>query len=298
MRDLFVNGCSYATGWHGGEQAIPTITSKDIVTDTLSWVQMFANQNNVQNCWNHSIVAKPIEMMYEDTVGFCKQYYDKYGTFEHLFVINELTDPNYRKFNPVVLNGIVTDKKFDEEYQIMPIVFRSEKSLQDGVVSGWKSIFVKMKKNIDYLSEDQFGEQIDMRDVLKGELARHQQEKEFEHAQTSFSDTLRHFDLTKTVLENVTDFLISENIPHVMYWVAGRQDAYKKLIDKYYTKIIEHHRLVPACTFTAIDYGVKYSIEPIGVHPDQFGHKAVADFLNDYIHTYNLTKKPQLDLLI
>jgi len=296
MRDLFVNGCSYATGWHGGNQALPTVTSKDVITDTLSWVQMFANHNNVQNCWNHSMVAKPIEMMYEDTIGFCKQYYNKYGTFENLFVINELTDPNYRKFDPVTLKGIVTDKKFDEEYKVVPIVFRSEQSLLDGEVSPWKSIFVKIKKNVDYLAEDQFGEQIDMREILKGELARHKHEKDFQHEQSK-ANTFRHLELTREVLESVSDFLISENIPHLLFWIGGRQEGFKKLLDKYYTKLIKHHRLIPACTFTGIDFGLKHSVEPIGVHPDHFGHKAVADFLNDYVHTYNLTAKPQLDFL-
>lgn len=302
MRDLFVNGCSYATGWHNGkavnEKDLPTLTSKDEFTDTLSWVQHFANLNNVENCWNHSIVAKPIEMTYTDTVGFCEQYKQKYKNYNNLFAIIELTDPGYRQFDPVTLKGMSGNEleTFDKDYSIVPIVFRTEESLITKQVTPWRSVFVKMKKNTDYLAEDQFAEQIDASEILEGELARHKTEKDFAH-HTKKDNTLTHLELSREVIDNLSNYLLTENIAHVIYWVGGRQDKFKKIMDKYFKAYMKNNRMIPLNTYTGIDYSLKHSIKPKGVHPDQAGHIATAKFLNNYVKLHNLTKKPQLDYI-
>ena len=293
MRDLFVNGCSFATGWHGGKQEIPVITSRDVITDTLSWVQHFANMNNVQNCWNHSILAKPIELTYADTVGFCEQYLNKYGSFDDLFIIIELTDPSYREFDPVTLKGLAQHK--EEDFIIKPIAFRSERSLVNKKSEPFQTIYVKMQKNIDYLGTDNFAEQISMKEVMQRDIARHRQERKFalHHEQSPFVN----LEKTKDILDKLNNFLIENNIPHMIFWIGGRQQEYKNVMDKYYRKYMQFHRMIPTNTFTGIDYSLKHSVEPIGIHPDQLGHLAIAEFLTDYIRTYNLTQSPQLDLL-
>lgn len=293
MKDLFVNGCSFATGWHGGKQEIPVITSKDVITDTLSWVQHFANKNNVQNLWNHSILAKPIEMTYTDTVGFCEQYLDKYGSFKDLFIITELTDPSYREFDPVSLKGLSKIK--EDDFIVKPISFRSERSLVNKKSEPFQTIYVKMQKNIDYLGTDNYAEQISMKDVMEGDIARHRQERKFAlHREQS---PLENLECTREIIEKLDAFLFENNIPHMIFWIGGRQKQFKDFMDRYYRKYMKFHRMIPTNTFTGIDYSLKHSVEPIGIHPDQIGHIAIADFLTDYVQTYNLTNKPQLDLL-
>ena len=293
MKDLFVNGCSFATGWHGGKQEIPVITSKDVITDTLSWVQHFANKNNVQNLWNHSILAKPIEMTYTDTVGFCEQYLDKYGSFKDLFIITELTDPSYREFDPVSLKGLSKIK--EDDFIVKPISFRSERSFVNKKSGPFQTIYVKMQKNIDYLGTDNYAEQISMKDVMEGDIARHRQERKFAlHREQS---PLENLECTREIIEKLDAFLFENNIPHMIFWIGGRQKQFKDFMDRYYRKYMKFHRMIPTNTFTGIDYSLKHSVEPIGIHPDQIGHIAIADFLTDYVQTYNLTSKPQLDLL-
>ena len=293
MKDLFVNGCSFATGWHGGKQEIPVITSKDVITDTLSWVQHFANKNNVQNLWNHSILAKPIEMTYTDTVGFCEQYLDKYGSFKDLFIIIELTDPSYREFDPVSLKGLSKIK--EDDFIVKPIAFRSERSLVNKKSEPFQTIYVKMQKDIDYLGTDNYAEQISMKDVMEGDIARHRQERKF--ALHSEQSPLANLEVTREVVEKLDAFLLENNIPHMTFWIGGRQKQFKDLMDRYYRKYMRFHRMIPTNTFTGIDYSLKYSVDPIGIHPDQVGHIAIADFLTDYVQTYNLTAKPQLEML-
>lgn len=296
MKDLFVNGCSFATGWHGGEYTIPSITPNDVVTDTISWVQHFANLNNIQNCWNHSIVAKPIDMTVIDSIGFCDQYYEKYGTFKNLFVICELTDPSYRQFDPVTLKGIVTDKNFDKEYKILPIAFRGDRQYIEIEASAYKSIYVKIKKDIDYLSKDQFAEQIPMTEIAKGEIARHNHEKKI--ALELESSPLVNLELTLTQLKKMTNYFNKNDIRYIMTWTGGRDPKYKKLLDKYYKDFVSTKRLISAEVYAGVDFSLKHSIEPVGMHPDQAGHMAIAEFLTEYIQTYDLTKSPQLDLPI
>lgn len=291
MRDLFVNGCSFATGWHGGKQEIPVITSRDVITDTLSWVQHFANKNNVVNLWNHSLVAKPIEMTYTDTVGFCDQYLSKYGSFKNLFIVIEFSDPSYREFDPVSLKGLAQHK--EEDFIIKPIAFRSERSLVNKKSEPFQTIYVKMQKNIDYLGTDNYAEQISIKDVMQGDIARHRQERKFAlHREQS---PLQNLEVTREVIDKLYNFLIDNNIPFVMSWVGGRQQQYKNIVDRYYRKYMKFHRVIPTNTYTGIDYSLKNSIEPIGIHPDQAGHLAIAEFFTDYITTYNLTQSPQLD---
>ncbi len=295
MKDLFINGCSFATGWHGGEYTIPSITSKDVVTDTISWVQHFANMNNIENCWNHSIVAKPIDMTVVDSIGFCEQYYEKYKTFKDLFVVCELTDPSYRSFNPVTLKGLVTDKKFYDEYSIVPIAFRGDRQYIEIEASEYKSIYVKLKKDIDYLSIDQFAEQVPMEEIAEGEIARHNHEKEI--AVGMRVSPLVNLDITLRQLTRMTDYFHEHDIRYVMTWTGGRDPKYKKLLDKYYKKFVSTKRLVSAELYAGVDFSLKHSKEPVGMHPDQFGHVAIAQFLTEYVATCNLDQSPQLDLL-
>ena len=293
MRDLFVNGCSFATGWHGGKQRISAITPKDVITDTLSWVQHFAHKNNVVNLWNHSLVAKPIEMTYTDTVGFCDQYLSKYGHFKNLFTVIEFTEPSYREFNPVSLKGIATHK--EEDFIIKPIAYRSDRSLKHKKEKGFHTIYVKMQKNIDYLSPDNFAEEIPMTEVMESEIARHK--LELDYASHHPQSPLENLEITRNTIDKLYNFLIDNNIPFVMSWTGGRQQQYKDIVDRYYRKYMKFHRMIPTNTYTGIDYSLKNSIEPIGIHPDQAGHIAIADFLTDYVEKHNLTTEPQLDLL-
>ena len=295
MRDLFVNGCSFATGWHGGEYTIPSITSKDVVTDTISWVQHFANMNDIQNCWNHSIVAKPIDMTVIDSIGFCEQYYNKYGTFKNLFVVCELTDPSYRQFDPVTLKGLVTDKSFDDDYSIVPIAFRGDRQYIEIEASGYKSIYVKLKKDIDYLSGDQFAEQVPMEEIAEGEIARHDHEKNI--ALQLKTSQLSNLELTLQQLTKMTDYFHKNDIRYIMTWTGGRDPKYKKILDAYYKKFVKTKRLVSAYIYAGVDFSLEHSVEPVGMHPDQAGHLAIAEFLTEYITMYNLTQSPQLDLL-
>ena len=64
--DLYVDGNSYASGWGRGlERSISKQPGFD------SWVDYFADLSNCENVWNHSLVAKPIEMQKYDVVNFC-----------------------------------------------------------------------------------------------------------------------------------------------------------------------------------------------------------------------------------
>ena len=218
---------------------------------------------------------------------------DKYGSFKDLFIITELTDPSYREFDPVSLKGLSKIK--EDDFIVKPISFRSERSLVNKKSEPFQTIYVKMQKNIDYLGTDNYAEQISMKDVMEGDIARHRQERKFAlHREQS---PLENLECTREIIEKLDAFLFENNIPHMIFWIGGRQKQFKDFMDRYYRKYMKFHRMIPTNTFTGIDYSLKHSVEPIGIHPDQIGHIAIADFLTDYVQTYNLTSKPQLDLL-
>jgi len=294
MKDLFVNGCSYATGWHGGLQPVPVITAKDEFTDTRSWVQYFANDNNVQNVWNHSVISKPVEMCLTDTLGFCTQYYEKFGTYKDLFCIIEISDPFYREFEPVQLKGI-KDTSEDDNFIIKPFVYRSDRSAISGRVEPFRTVYVRLPKKMDYLGFDNFAQEVSIRDILKSDVRAHNQKR------TDLLDrpdsVLANLEASRIAVDHMTDFLMSNDIPYVMFWIGVKHHRYKNLVDRAFRPYMKNHRMVPTKTFNAACYAYERSINPVGFHPDLAGHKSIAEFLSDYVRTYNLTQKPQLELL-
>jgi hypothetical protein len=108
---------------------------------------------------------------------------------------------------------------------------------------------------------------------------------------------MSNLELTLQQLTKMTDYFHKNDIRYIMTWTGGRDPKYKKILDAYYKKFVKTKRLVSAYIYAGVDFSLEHSVEPVGMHPDQAGHLAIAEFLTEYITMYNLTQSPQLDLL-
>jgi hypothetical protein len=270
LRDLFVNGTSIASGWGTGyEQRVPQ-------PNQTSWVHYFANTHNVQKLWNHSAVSKPIQISIEDTVGFCSEYLDHYGSYNNLFVIVELLLPENTKWPSI-------HSPYSDEV-IQPIVIQTP----DGKLS---TMFVRHSKQKNYLSDKNMLEYVHPSQIDLVEYQKHALRLQ-NYSQRNKNLSASRLWQARSEIKFLHEYLLNRNIAHVIFWGCGMGHSYHKTVDRAIMPIVQQHRLIPMQTFTCFSKGSEWSQHPIEHHPDQQGHQRIAKFLNDYIAEHDLIRPP------
>jgi hypothetical protein len=288
LTDLYVDGTSYASGWGKGHARNLFKTS-----DAYSWVDRFSEITNCNNVWNHSLVAKPCDMQVFDIRNFCNQYYNKFKTFDKLFVIAEYSYITYRSI------GIVKAREgIFKNQDIIPVVMAKGTEVNSNEAGGFGYIIQYVRKSDDYLNiqEPLFvkipEEHIDPDDVNRV--------KEFatQWLLTRFTNYIEHLDYMYKNLSLIKNFLIKRNIPFVIYSAAVSDNAPEKVfIDQTLKTLAKDKRIIPLKEFSGRTLSKKYSIEEYTVHPDKLGHMAIAQHLYDWILKHNLHKKPNPSII-
>ena len=288
LTDLYVDGTSYASGWGKGHEKNLFKTS-----DAYSWVDRFSEITNCNNVWNHSLVAKPCDMQVFDIQNFCNQYYNKFKTFDKLFVIAEFSYITYRSIGTVkAREGIFKNQ------DIIPVIMAKGIELNSNEAGGFGYIIQYVRKSEDYLNiqEPLFvkvpEEHIDPDDVKRI--------KEFatQWLLTRFTNYIEHLDYMYTNLSLIKNFLIKRNIPFVIYSAAVSDNAPEQhFIDQTLRTLVKDKRIVPLKEFSGRSLSSKHSIEEYTVHPDKMGHMAIAEHLYDWVLKHNLHKKPNPSII-
>jgi len=290
---LYINGCSYATGW-GKVHELSITREKGM----KSWVDHFANKVSASDVWNHSLIGKPIGMSTIDTLGFCEEYYKRYQTFKDLFIVIEYTGPKYKLYPEIK----VSSGDYKGEW-IYPVSFMSGKNVTDfGPVGSagvmWNTLWVRKNKSYLKPQEPEFLF-VDRKNIRPEDIAKHNSGLEHWLMSTAV-------DLTPAVTQSYLEiqqtqkYLNNRNIRYVMYWIGGvspsREDYAigEKFYDQKYRKLYKNNRFIPMSTFTGTKATIKLSEKPFAGHPDATGHKRIADYLYNWVTKYNLHKTPEI----
>jgi hypothetical protein len=284
ISDLYVDGNSYASGWGRGLQ---TAILKQ--PDFESWVDYFADLSNCENVWNHSLVAKPIDMQKYDVINFCNEYYKKHNSFDRLFVIVELPFVWYR----ILHNLRIRENNFKGE-TAYPIIMSKWIHLDT-----LDYMIHYVRRSGDYLTikEPLFStisrQQLDLNDVAKTEKLAEQWMNERPRRFTE------HMTFAYENVHHIKQFLHQRNIPYMIYSsVVTEKNPYRDSIDFAFRNFYKDNRFVPIKEMTGTQIGTKASLETFRDHPDKTGHKAIATWLFEYLTKHNLTEKPNSSLII
>ena len=290
IQDLYVDGTSFASGWGQGLERNLFKTS----TGPKSWVDYLADLVNCNNLWNHSLVAKPLDMQFYDIQQFCKQYFNAFKTFDNLFVVVEFSFITYRSFDPVK----AVEGQFKNE-NIYPVVLSKASELETE-----KYLIHYVRKSNDYLKPQEpiFSkvnpEQVDVNDIIKTEQAA----KQWLLAQRSnfskHSSFLEHLNYAYNIISNIKKFFKDRNIPFLIYSAAvSDNNPQKEHIDFGLRTLSKDNRMVPLTQFTGQTISKKHSIEEYVNHPDKQGHIKIATALYNWIEKHDLTKKPNSSII-
>ena len=306
LNDIFVCGSSVASGYGKGK------LDQQMGYNLKSWVTGLAEHTNANNVWNVSLPSKPIGLSTADAVQFVRQYWEKYRSFDNLFVIVEYTLPQYKHWDPIA----VARNDAKEEIEVIPITFfkmgknTDHLTVDDPRYRGINHVGNKfLKRNTEEYnmlsptSTNPLYEEISAADLDKTFVNQmHKRSKDWLKYDILDSETgapqLSEKKMT-TYLRYASDeifslrnYLESFNIPFLMFWAGGQTDTFCKKVDKYFAPLIESHRLIPMAQFSCNRAANEWSEESWGVHPDEIGHKRIAEFVYDWIHTHKLYTRP------
>lgn len=272
--DLFVNGTSVASGWGTGiEKISDPLTSK-------SWPHFLANKLNCDRLWNHSLPSKPMSFTIADTIGFCEQYYEKYGNYDNLFVVIEWLMPHaHGKWSPVYSNSPLY-----REQTLLPVVISNPDTPTE-----YETMYVCKPKHTDYLANTPIYDHVSWKQITDSSRQHHEQQRDH-YYKNIYNLSLRLFE-SKQEIVPVQQWLKQRNIKYMMFWAfgCGKTSGIRKMVTKTMTSTLEKDpRFVPILQFTSMSHGSTNSLEPNNGHPDIKGQHAITDYLFNYIITHRL----------
>jgi lysophospholipase L1-like esterase len=232
-------------------------------------------------------------MQVYDVQNFCNQYFNKFKSFDNLFVCVELSYITYRSIGTVkARDGIFKNQ------DITPVVMAKGTDVLNNETGGFGYIIQFVRKSNDYLDiqEPLFTkvpeEHIDPNDVKRV--------KDFatQWLLTRFTNYIEHIEYMYVNLSKIRKFLIKRNIPFLIYSAAVSDDAPEKVfIDTSIRSLTKDKRVIPLSAFSGKTISSEYSIEEYTVHPDKSGHKAIGRHLYDWLVKYDLHKKPNPSII-
>jgi len=290
---LYINGCSYATGWGKGHEM--SVTREK---GMKSWVDHFAEKVSALEVWNHSLIGKPIGMSTIDTFGFCEEYYKKYQTFKDLFIVIEYTGPKYKLYPEIK----VSTGDYKGEW-IYPVSFMSGRNVVDFGPAGssavkWNTLWVRKNKSYLKPQEPEFL-YVDRTNIRPEDIVKHEKMLNdwLMESAMNLMPTLTH---SYTEIQRTQKYLNNRNIRYVMYWIGGVSPNHpdfkmgEQWYDQKYRKLYKNNRFIPMSTYTGTKATIEFSEKPFAGHPDATGHKRMADYLYNWVIINNLHKTPEI----
>lgn len=273
---LFVNGTSVASGVGTGGEKFKGLGDGDITT---SWAHFLANMLNCDRLWNHSLPSKPMSFTIADTIGFCEQYWQKYGTYDNLFAVIEWLMPQaHGKWGTV--------SSTTQPYQhcdIFPVVV----SWPD-TPTVFETMYLSRPRDVDYLSNRAIYEPVSIQHIDYHCVITHEQQRDrYYNKQYNLSNRLAE---SAREIQFLKNWLTTRNIRFVMFWAygVGRIAGMRKLVDRAVLSVIEQDgTFIPIKDFAGGD-AAYYSQNPVRGHPDIHGQKYIADYLYNYIAQHRL----------
>jgi hypothetical protein len=272
--DLFVSGSSFASGWGEGFENYKSVTGGK------SWVNYFAEQTHARKMWNYSIVGKPIGMATSDTVSFCKNYLKKHGSLKNLFVIVEYSTPRYKHWGALPSSALISPA----DIEIIPVAYLSRQpgKLLDTYFLTRESDPVTLEVKYNVVDRDK---------VTTDHLA------QFEADATEWymdsRTAVKYISYAYDEIKYLKDFLDFYGCNYLMFWCTGKVESHRKLVDRYMKKLMADRRLIPASEFNAITATLEWSLKPFREHPDDVGHRRIAEYLVNYTETHSLSRGSQ-----
>lgn len=281
IRDLLVSGTSIASGWGHGK------TTSEPNPNQYSWINYFANSTSTQNIWNHSYVSKPMQVTMDHVILFCEQYFERYGNYNNLFVIAEFLLPQNIKWPSLNL------KSGSASEIVTPVVTQHA---DDGVIntdlaSTYKTMYIRHNRNLDLLDTNTPFNFVGVSDVDQVDLTAHSIRLQ-QYTQSSESKLAVRLQHAQAQIAQFQNWLFERNIPHLLFWACGIGESFHKMVDKALLPVVKQNRLIPMSQFTCFSKAAEWSIQHDNHHPDQQGHKKIADFLLQYIADNQLLSPP------
>lgn len=313
LKDIFVCGSSHASGCGKGK-----IGDAGLPGSVKSWVYFLADIAEAKNVWNFSLPGKPVGLTNKDCISFIRQYWEKYRTYENLFVILEYTLPQYRTWDPVAMSRDDT-----KHIEVVPITYYKQlrnnehlvnpiklSSLKDETTYVEQKFYIRNEVNLDSYSDKNHNHmytEIQPTDLEKTFLDRHT-EKVKQWFQFDIIDTetgqkrmseekiRKYFSYASDEIMFMKRHLEHFNIPYMMFWVGGQSEQFCVAIDRYLRPMMADNRLLPMRKFSSVRAAQEWSIKHWRSHPDEVGHERIAEFLYDWIDIHKLYQKPNQNI--
>lgn len=273
-----VSGTSIASGWGDGKQ------KNNPDPQNYSWINYFANSTNAQNVWNHSYVSKPPLVTIEHTMLFCEQYLERYGSYENLFVIAEFLLPQNTKWPELAVKG-------SNNEIVTPIVVQRKDGVFNVEYGNYTTIFIRHQKDLNLLETNVPFSFIGLNQIEEADLTAHGMRLQ-KFANSDESNLVLRINKTREDIHKFQNWLFERNIPHLFFWACGTGRGFLKMVDKAILPVVKQNRFVPMTDFTCFSKAEEWSIQHDNFHPDQQGHKKIAEYLYDYVVKHDLLTPP------
>lgn len=280
IRDIFVNGTSIASGYGQGHERVAQ-------PNEYSWVNHFCNHFHAQNLWNHSMVSKPMYLSIDHTVGFCEQYFERYGSYNNLFAVIELTLPQAIRFKSVTSKT----SEYDSQTIHPVVVHRNHNNDVKHAAQDFSTIFVRHDKDIDYLSTKPIFQYVPPADISEIEYNAHTSRALNYYLNEGGKLAARLYDVSRE-LDTFQKWMIERNISYVICWGGGKGEKYHKMVDKMISPVNFQNRIIPMQQYTCFSKANEWSINAFNDHPDAVGAKRIADFIAKYVTDHGLLTPP------
>jgi hypothetical protein len=291
LNDIVVVGTSIASGVGMGRLRKPEAGA------VKSWIYWLAELSNARNVWNHSLPGKPLGLVNADAVEFVKQYYEKYRTYENLFVVLEYSLPSYRHWDPVA-----SARNDCVQMNIVPVTyfkpFESVEAASNSLYYHGNNQLEQqfyVRKPVDLLNQSmhphEIYHEVPEEEIVPDDLKRFQ-EQALDWYRPSEENRLRYLKYAFDEIQSAQRYCENINLPYMQTWVGGVTDQYKRAVDRYMKPLLANKRLVPMQEFTAATATLDWSIKPWRNHPDATGHQRIGEFYHNWIQDHKLYQRP------
>lgn len=289
--DLLVVGTSIASGVGRGPERTPQAGA------VKSWIYHLADLVGARNVWNHSLPGKPLGLVNADAVEFFKQYYEKYRNFQNLFVILEYSFPSYKVWDPVA-----SARNDCKGLDIIPVThfkpFHQLSRASDTIYRHGYSCLENhffCRKPVDLLRDTmhphEIYHEVDQDDIIPEDLQRFQKQA-VEWFEPTPENHLRYLRYAFDEILAAQLYFSDKNMPYVQSWVGGVSQDYKRGVDRFMRPLMQSGRLIPMQNFTAASASLEWSKNVWRNHPDEHGHRKIAEFYHDWITKHRLHERP------
>jgi len=285
----------------GVGQGLESRTAEDGAV--VSWVTALANLLEVDNVWNHSLPGKPIGLVHADFVEFHRQYIKRYGTSENLTIILEYSMPSYRHWDPVAASrsdcmgmNIVPLAQFspimDWEKARSSAYYRDAKFLQTEFYERREIDMLAVSRNA---GADMYQKVTD--DVILPDEVLDFEARALEWFRPTEENKLRYMKYAFDELGSAQRLCNHWNTAYLQTWAGGFNDDYKRGVDRFLKPLSQGNpRLIPMQEFTSITATNDWSDKVWRNHPDEVGHKRIAEYFYNYIKEHKIYERPNNNL--